>query len=167
MRRPRHYLRENPPPLGFRIIPIYPDEDTPDNWLELVDAARDLFDDAGIQLANYEDPALAGVVPTLAGYQVVGAIFGGNRGPDDTADANIRFSAVVHPAHQRTGIWRALATQYVRDMRGLCGGEPELRVKLEGWVVNPNTIPVLESLGFEHWDGGSWSSYSPFYWKWI
>lgn len=180
---PRYgYLRENPPPPGFTIIPIYPDTD-PTAELAAVDPAslqrmsgpddvsfnlaysgRDLFERARIRPARHEAPALLGVIPSPTGYRAIGVIFGGDRGPDHTADVNIEFSAAVHPDYRRTGIWRMLATRFVQDMEAVYGGEPGLSAKLEAYVINPATIPVLEELGFVN-TANPGEPRSPWYWK--
>lgn len=119
--------------------------------------AEDLFRDAGIRIAPYEEPLLA----CVRGDEVLGVAVGGLTAPYEDS-MEFRFSVVVAPSAQRQGVARKLVREVVEHARGQRAEWEEahgLPVEIVAWVVNPHMAELLESEGFEA--DGEWSQDSP------
>jgi len=132
-----------------------------DYW-EIVNAAEELFTEAGINLSSYEEPLYACI--TEEG-DVVGSMFAGSPGENDEM-LLVRFSAVVSPKMRRRGVGSRLVAALVEHYRqvSLSYGRP---VRLEAWVVNPNMARLLDEMGFEHTGSGEWSQDDPYFELWV
>jgi len=120
-----------------------------------------LFNKYKIRLSNYEKPALVAITEN---DKLAGALFGGPL-PSEY-EIMIRFSVVVDEKYRRLGIYRSLLKEFLdNNIRNYRFNDFDTIV-FSAWVINPNTIPVLEENGFESIAyNGKWSQDSPFYEK--
>lgn len=120
-----------------------------------------MFNKYKIRLSNYEKPALVAITEN---DKLAGALFGGPL-PSEY-EIMIRFSVVVDEKYRRLGIYRSLLKEFLdNNIRNYRFNDFD-PIVFSAWVINPNTIPVLEENGFESIAyNGKWSQDSPFYEK--
>lgn len=165
MKIKRKIPRKNP--KKFEIFSVYGcEENDRDDICYHVNDAYDLFDKYKIRLSNYEKPALIAISEN---DKLAGALFGGALPISDFEEITIRFSVVVDEKYRRSGIYRSLLKEFLNDdsIRNYKNLYDDFKTLVfSAWVINPNTIPVLEENGFESTSFRQrWSQDSPFYEK--
>lgn len=124
------------------------DEAGLDFW-EAAETAEGLFREEGIRPSSEEEIAFA----AICGGEVVGAATFGHH--QEEGETVFTLSVAVADAWKRKGLGRRLVQKVIDEARAY--GSGRFRV----WVVNPNMVALLESMGFET-EGREWTQSSPY-----
>ena len=126
-----------------KIVSINEDDD----W-DIAEQLERIFKEGGVRIASNErmhEVCLTEDETVLGGTVI--AQYNEEMGP------TIRFSVAVDPKTQRQGIARRLVESIINEFGG--------SHRIEAWVVNPNMVSLLSSLGFDEPHGG-WNPDNPF-----
>lgn len=133
------------------------EEEVEKDFYEILDEAENLFTHYGIRLSREEQ--IYDVIMNQNEEVIAASTLGsyGTYGEDGEDDLTLRFSLVVSSPFRRQGLARKLVKNLIDDTVTDYEGE----AILEAWVVNPNLVPLLLSLGFEPSLDTEWSIDAP------